>query len=150
MVRRVSLDTEGLKLSKPGWDVVTAPKAQLQFSSDFSSLSVFTQGGFGLPWSTAGFIGWCSYFIPFSKTLASPPIVLFYMVKGGFWVPVGSFYGITYNVNDFSLPQKTRSFIVVAEVRNNGIQVNAFYNKQDAGWPQPNPSFYYYVMDYNQ
>lgn len=149
MANRVLLNASNLRVSKPGWDVATAPKSQLQFSSDFSALALFTQGAFGLPWNVAGNIGRCAFFVPFGKTFPSPPIVLFYMNKGAFWVPVGSFYGLCYNVVDGSLPGQTRSFIIVAQVTTSGIQVNAFYNKQTSGWPQPNPSLYYYVLEYN-
>lgn len=149
MTRRVLLNSSGLKISQPGADVLTAGPAQLQFSSDFSSLSLYMQGDYSLSWSVAGNIGSHVGFIPFGKTFVSPPSVWLYQVGGGYLVPLGNAYGVNFHVRETSLPGQARDWYVNAAVLTNGIDIRGFYNKQTSGWPQPSMTLRYFVFDYN-
>jgi hypothetical protein len=85
MVGRVLLDTQGLRVSRPGAEVTTATAADLTFNSNSGKyLSPFMQGNFGpgsysLINSNVGqnttFEIWQATIL-FGKTFASPPIVL--------------------------------------------------------------------------
>lgn len=149
MARRVLLNSSGLKVSKPGVDVFGASVGQLQFSSDFSALSLYTQGYHAISWTTAGNIGWHTAFLSFGKTFASPPLVWFFEYKGSYLVPLGSAYGVNYQIRDSSLPGQPRDFYVSATVMTNGIDFRAFYNKQTPGWVTPGMSIYYAVFEHN-
>lgn len=149
MVRRVLLNSSGLKVSVPGVDVLSAGYNQLQFTSDFSALSLFTQGYHALSWSSGGNVADSVAFIPFGKTFASPPIVWFFQYTGSYLIPLGNAYGVAYSVQDGSLPGQPRNFYVNCTVLTNGIDIRAFYNKQTAGWPQPQMTIYYAVFEYN-
>ncbi|AGC36065.1 hypothetical protein B7L88_gp021 [Rhizobium phage RHEph10] len=65
MVNRVLLDTNRLKVSRPGFDVLTATFAQLSFNSDFSAAAIYARGST----STQGNV----VTIPFGKTFAARP-----------------------------------------------------------------------------
>jgi hypothetical protein len=85
MPNRVTIDLQGLRISRPGVEVTTAAAADLTFNSNSGKyLSPYLQGNFG-PGSYAlvsSNYGQVSSFeiwqakIPFGKTFASPPIVL--------------------------------------------------------------------------
>jgi hypothetical protein len=45
MANRVLLNANGMKVSSPGFDVLTTGNANLQFSSDWSALSLLLAGG---------------------------------------------------------------------------------------------------------
>jgi hypothetical protein len=136
-------------VSIPGVDVLTAGYSQLQFTSDFSSLSLFTQGYHSLSWSSGGISADSVAFIPFGKTFASPPLVWFYQYMGSYLLPLGSAYGVSYAIRDNSLVGQPRDFYVSCTVLTNGIDIRAYYNRQTAGWPQPNMTIAYYVFEYN-
>lgn len=149
MTRRVLLNSAGLRVSQPGVDVLSAGYNQLQFTSDFSALSLFTQGSHSISWSSGGNSADHVAFIPFGKTFASPPLVWFFQDAGSYFIPLGNAYGLAYNIRDTSLPGQPRDFYVSATVLTNGIDLRAYYNKQTAGWPQPNMTIAYYVFEYN-
>jgi hypothetical protein len=49
MANRVLLNANGMKVSEPGFDVLTAGNANLQFSSDWSALSLLLAGSVSIP-----------------------------------------------------------------------------------------------------
>ncbi|QIG69092.1 hypothetical protein EVB78_059 [Rhizobium phage RHph_N1_15] len=65
MVNRVLLDTNRLKISRPGFDVLTATFAQLSFNSDFNAAAIYSRGST----STQGNV----VTISFGKTFAARP-----------------------------------------------------------------------------
>ncbi|MBC2806646.1 hypothetical protein C3Y94_026190 [Rhizobium ruizarguesonis] len=69
MANRVLLNTSGLKVSEPGFDVLTAGNANLQFSSDWSALTLLLAGGVNVPAST-------SQTVFFGRTFIRTPIAI--------------------------------------------------------------------------
>ncbi|MBX4911376.1 hypothetical protein HJA82_29120 [Rhizobium bangladeshense] len=67
MVNRVLLDTNRLKISRPGFDVLTATQAQLLFNSDYNTAAIYMRG----TTSTQGNI----VTIPFGTTFPARPNV---------------------------------------------------------------------------
>lgn len=70
MVQRVLLNATGLKVSKPGVNVLSASAQNLQFSSDFSQLAHFQTGELDCNWSELPFRTYS-----FAKVFPSPPLV---------------------------------------------------------------------------
>lgn len=150
MVNRVLLNSSGLKVSKPGTDVLTATPAGLQFSSDWAALGRYTSGSLGVSFSdVGGERGRYDGFISFGKTFPTTPLVWFYLNSpSGGLSPMGNASGFTLFGSDGSV-SPPRTFGVVAVVGTTGITVTGYYDKRTSGWPVPSVSFTYHVFEYN-
>ena len=147
MTGRVLLDNSGLKVSKPGVDVLTTGPGGLQFSSDWSAFGEYMSGSYSVGWTAlAGEKGRHDGFISFGKTFATKPAVWFYLQTNG--VPVGNAAGFTLYGSDGS-GTPPRTFGVIAQVGTAGITVTGYYDKKTSGWPAPSVSFNYRVFEYN-
>lgn len=71
MVNRVLLNTSGLKVSKPGFNVLTASLNQLSFSGDYSQINIFLTGSFSFQMNQV-----VSQTINFGKTFTFTPVML--------------------------------------------------------------------------
>ncbi|QIG76838.1 hypothetical protein EVC30_009 [Rhizobium phage RHph_Y1_11] len=80
MANRLLLDTTGLKISKPGIDVLTAAAGNLQFSSDWKQLRVYGRGSFTVPnpigYTPKALGGWNSvtFTVSLGKTFSGIPV----------------------------------------------------------------------------
>ena len=81
MVNRVLLDQNGLFVSKPGVDVLSAQPKDLQFSSDYGTLNVLKRGVLNLPATPEGYPvpgnGAQQVTVNFGKTFSARPPVFF-------------------------------------------------------------------------
>jgi hypothetical protein len=145
MVNRVLLNTSGLKVSKPGADVLSAGPGDLLFSSDWSALGLFTQGSISASWSTNLETGWWVQSVPFGKTFATPPAVFFEIdVGGNVMVPMGDTSGF---IVAFQGNPADRFMWVATQVTTTGINFIARYFKD--GWAQPALTVRYTVLFYD-
>lgn len=149
MTGRVLLNGSGLKVSKPGIDVLTASPGGLQFSSDWSAFGQFTSGSYGVGWSVlSGEKGRHDGSISFGKTFPTKPAVWFYLQSSGGLVPIGNASGFSLFGSD-GTGSPPRTFGVIAQVGVSGIAVTAYYDKKTSGWPAPSVAFQYRVFEYN-
>lgn len=81
MVNRVLLDKNGLFVSKPGVDVLTAQPKDLHFSSDYGTLNLLMRGVLNLPATPKGYPvpgnGHQVRTVNFGKTFTARPPVFF-------------------------------------------------------------------------
>lgn len=70
MTNRVLLDLNGLKISKPGWDVTTAPEGALQYNSAWAGAQVLITGSLYRPNGSPDLDIW------FGRWFSKPPMVL--------------------------------------------------------------------------
>lgn len=82
MANRVVLDQQGLKVSRPGVNVLTASDQQLLFTSDHSCFGVVERGDHAVIWNATGSSGSYNQFVSFSNPFASVPIMKFDLVQG--------------------------------------------------------------------
>lgn len=75
MANRVVLDETGLKVSKPGANVLTAGASGLQFSSDWSALGFYRRGEMDCNWNETDYRNFS-----LGKTFPTPPMVQFHRV----------------------------------------------------------------------
>lgn len=146
MAGRVLLNSAGLKVSKPGVEVLATGPGGLQFSSDWSAFGLYTAGSHVLGWSVPQTnAGRHDSFIPFGKTFQTPPAVWFYRHASSGRTPVGNAGGFTLWIG----ASDNDRLGVVAQVGLTGITVTGFYRKPTNGTPQPQVAFDYYVFEYN-
>lgn len=82
MANRVALDDQGLRISKPGIDVLTASDQQLLFTSKYSCFGVAERGDHAVVWNATGNSGSYNQFVGFQSPFASIPIMKFDLVQG--------------------------------------------------------------------
>ena len=87
MANRVLLQPTGMKVSRPGVDVLTAGDADLLFSSDASQTPVHMKG-------TVTFSSSSIQSVNYGKTFANMPMIMFL-------VPLGDGYTQSIYINDF-------------------------------------------------
>jgi hypothetical protein len=75
MTNRVLLNASGLKVSKPGVNVLTAPTSGLQFSSDWSALGFYRSAEIDCNWNRPEYLNFS-----LGKTFSTPPMVQFHRV----------------------------------------------------------------------
>jgi hypothetical protein len=75
MTNRVVLDENGLRISKPGVNVLKAGTSGLQFSSDWSALAFYRRGEIDCNWNEPGYRNFA-----LGKTFPKPPMVQFHRV----------------------------------------------------------------------
>ncbi|MGO7308776.1 hypothetical protein ACCS91_33515 [Rhizobium ruizarguesonis] len=89
MANRILLDASGLKISSPGFDVLTTGNANLLFSSDWSALSILMVGSVTVPANG-------SQTVFFGRTFTRSPIVR--IPWNGYGMdPNGGYYYLTLN-----------------------------------------------------
>lgn len=69
MANRLLLSKDGVKISLPGVDVLTAGSSNLQFSSDWAQLKIFMRGSISFGTGTTD--------VPFGKTFTNRPLGFF-------------------------------------------------------------------------
>lgn len=149
MVDRILLDSSGLKVSQPGVPVLSAGFSQLQFSSDFSAIGLFSTNVFALNWSFFGAnSGTFSTTINYGKSYATPPLIWFYADYGSYMVPIGNTNGVAYVRMDNSLPGQPRMFYISVVVNESNFTVYARFEKQTDGWPVPYLNIRYFIFEY--
>lgn len=149
MTGRVLLNASGLKVSKPGFNVLGAGADGLQFSSDWSAFGLYMSGGYNVSWSeVASNVGRHDGFISFGRTFVTPPVVWFYKYASSGVAPLGNSGGFSIYAQQGSNPDD-RKYGVTAQVGTTGITVTGFYRKTTNGTPQPSIGFNYYVFEYN-
>lgn len=148
MVARVVVNQNGMKVSKPGLDVLTAGAANLQFSSDWSAMGVIQSGVHTIN-SWGGNSATDIRTIAFNKTFASPPFCAFFLESPSYLTPLGFGNGFSIAV---SRQQITNDAIaqLVAQVSTSGILVSAMFNKNNnTGVVVPSFVMRYFVFDNN-
>ncbi|UVK46812.1 hypothetical protein BPNPMPFG_002522 [Mesorhizobium sp. AR07] len=75
MANRVLLTAGALKVSKPGFNVMTAADADLIFSSDFSQGSLFSRGSLTFSSNTVKTVN-------YGKTFVNMPMIMFNVNRG--------------------------------------------------------------------
>lgn len=147
MVRRVLINSSGMKVSKPGIDVIGASLLNLNFNSDWSALGLVQSGTYTPAWS-GGVTSNVSQSFALVKTFPSPPFCAFFFARPGYLIPVGLGNGFSYAMYGNGTPQP-RSCIA-ARVGNSSIQFSAMYNKNgNTGIPTPPFSVQFFVFDNN-
>lgn len=150
MANRVLIDQSGFKVSKPGFNVLTAPVQNLQFSSDFSQLAHYQTGELDCNWNESGFRTYS-----FNKTFPSPPIVHLQKVNSATSVVDSGSMGSIYwswidQWTDLGGTEHTANHTVNAYVTASAIMIQSinFSTRPEQVTP---PSFRlrYTVMDYN-
>lgn len=155
MANRVLINASGLKVSKPGQNVLTAPAAQLQFSSDWSAMGVYRRGTHTINWSLgSGDDRRHAATIALGKTFASVPYVSFYWVFPDRRVPLGNGPGFSLilereDYGDGEIVEQSSRFIAVAQVSTTAITVSAMYTKHSSGVVTPQMTFEYIIFDNN-
>lgn len=106
MANRVVMDADGIKISKPGENVLTAPNDRLNFTSDWSAFSILLTGTQNISWPTSSVTGSVSYNIPYGVTLPTPPVCQAEVDLGFGWTIMpstgGSFASIGRNVRVYN------------------------------------------------
>lgn len=105
MANRVLLDPNGMKVSRPGVDVLTAGDADLLFSSDFSQTPVHMKGIVTFSSSSIRTLN-------FGRTFLNMPMVTFL-------VSYSSFYGLY--INDWVESGSLSSANAYVRVRNSSF-----------------------------
>lgn len=149
MTQRVLLGPSVLKVSKPGFDVLSTGAGGLQFSSDWAQMGTLITGTYTITWSTSGDNGEHIGSFSFGRTFPSPPAVFFDRdTGGGRWLPLGHASGFLYRAYANGGPPQP-NFWVLAQVSTAGVAVNARYRKPSSGFIVPGFTFRYRVMEYN-
>lgn len=129
--------------------MLSAGLGDLQFSSDWSALGVFTTGSISDSWTTSGNEGWWSQTVSFGRTFATAPLAFFeFDVGGGKFVAIGNSSGFQMSFFD-GAPPTQKTFWIVVQATTTGINFYARYNKQQDAWTQPHFTVRYTVMYYN-
>ncbi len=104
MTNRVLLNTNGLKVSAPGKDVLTALKNELQFSSDWGSLRPYMTGQASPPRGS-------TFTVNFGKTFTNSIPLVSVFLYGSVYGPEfgGAFYTLGYGGPSFAGYSITRS-----------------------------------------
>jgi hypothetical protein len=150
MANRVLLNALGLRVTKPGANVLTAGNADLLFSSDWSQVGHHLSGSKTISWTpvpgSPQQATW-SDSVGFGKTFASVPLVVFTLDFGTTKrLAVGDTSGFTFSIQDSGF---TRFVMIAAHVTTTGIDFWARYNKQTNDWTQPNGAVRYSIMSFN-
>jgi hypothetical protein len=148
MTRRMVFDSSGFKVSKPGYDVLTAGPANLQFSSDFGQLAHFQTGELDCNWNESPFRTYS-----FAKTFPSPPIVHLQQVNASNDVWEAGAAGHLYwefrqTYTDLGGTTYYPLHVVNAYVTASAIMIQSLYTDSPAIHP-PLYRLRYTVMDYN-
>lgn len=147
MVRRVLVNSSGLKVSQSGVDVLSATSLQLNFNSDWSALGVVQSGTYNVAWS-GGNTSRVSQTFPLVKTFPSPPFCAFFLVRSGTLIPIGLGNGFSYVMEGDGSP--TIASCLVARVSADNIVFTAMYNKEgNPGRSNPPYSVRFFVFDNN-
>lgn len=156
MVQRVLLNQSGLKVSKPGVNVLTAGPGQLNFSSDWAGMDVYTRGDVSFNWQIRGDgkIGDVPMFTRMlGKTFPTIPFVLFYWDAGGGYVPAGYGHGfaLSKKLNDGggTTGQVNSTWAAVGLVHTDRIDFAGDFIKRVASMPTPVVNIHYVVFDHN-
>lgn len=152
MSNRVLLNSSGLKVSKPGVDVLTAGSTGLQFSSDWSGMPIAERGTVTLNWTTLSSTEATSArTITLAKTYSSVPYTLFFWIIAGVRVGIGMGDGFIYQLdrNEGGGAYNSR-FGIYARVYTTKIEFLAAYRKKTSGVVTPDaPQLEYIVFDNN-
>lgn len=147
MANRVVLSQNGLKVSKPGFNALTAGALGLQFSSDWSAMGVY-QTGTHVVNSWSGNSATDIRTITFNKTFASPPFCAFYLQGSDFISPLGFGNGFSFALDNDGSQNNIAN--LVAQVSSTGILVRAMFRKDmNPGLSVPTFSMRYFVFDNN-
>jgi len=152
MVARVLLNSSGLKVSKPGIDVLSAGFSNLQFSSDWSAMTIVQRGVHSPAWSVSGLYGTYNSSIAFVKTFSTVPFVLFYQIlPSGARTQIGSgpTFIFQFDRNETATPTLDSRFGASAKVFTDRIDLNYVYRKRTSGVPTPVFNIEYIVFDNN-
>ena len=150
MTRRVLLNSSGLKVSKPGVDVVTTGPGGLQFSSDFSQMTLQTSGEIDCNWNSNSYSAY-----GFGKTYATPPLVHMQQVisasEMGELSATGFFYWEwRYNWTDLGGASHTAYHVVNTYVTASAIMIQSLYHSTRPSQVTAPPfRLRYTVLDYN-
>jgi hypothetical protein len=144
MANRVLLNSSGLKVSKPGHDVLTTGVTGLLFSSDFSQASHLTENTVNCDWNEAGF-----RFISYGKTFPSTPLVQFLEVyPDGIYSMLSTFNGFYWSYENQYQDLEGNTIYnyhrVACYADLDGLRVQS-----NRAGTNPEFSFYYQVLDYN-
>lgn len=83
MANRVLLDADGLKVSPPGRNVLTADDVDLLFTSDWPILGVTEEGTHTVSWASSGNSGSYNQNVYFDRPFSSPPATQMLLTIGG-------------------------------------------------------------------
>lgn len=150
MIRRVLLNSSGLRVSKPGNDVVSAGPGALQFSSDFSQMTLQASGEIDCNWNSNTYQGY-----GFGKTYPTPPLVHMQQVISGSEMgelsATGFFYWEwRYNWTDLGGASNTAYHIVNTYVTTSAMMIQSLnFSSKPSQVTPPNFRLRYTVLDYN-
>lgn len=145
MVNRVLITPEVAKVSAPGWDVLTAPYLNLQFSTEFSQGKAWMKGSkFGeRQVNPNGISATVSIEIPYGRVFSYRPMVIWSFEEFG-RMSVNAGWGSRYSeYYDYAEDREWLTRVQVY-VRNDVVGYRA-----DADWYEDieSTNFYYYVIE---
>lgn len=126
MTNRVLLDSSGLKVSKPGVNVITANRNQLLFGSDASCMTLHMSGVWALSNTTA------TQTLLLGKTFSRIPYVTLFVDFGGSFNVGGQFIGfVQYTYRPDGVTSNTVTVHALTDrleaVTNTGYAFNIYY-----------------------
>jgi hypothetical protein len=146
MTNRVLLDSSGLKVSKPGVNVLTASASQLNFNSEWSQVGLYRRGTYTIDWPISA----SGIFINLGKTFTTPPIVIFEIKDGSVYRTIGGPSGFYYQVLSGG-GDGTGYHWLLARVTTTQIRIDGNWNKYGVSG-EPEPPHYvirYSICEYN-
>jgi len=146
MTNRVVLQAGRFAVSKPGWDVLTAPATGLQFSSDWGQLGLYKEGFVDANWNENGW----RYF-SWGKSFDRPPIVNMQLDDG---TRTGGFFGyftakFENNLSPISGGTKYNNHEVVAIADRDNLRVRSTRQNESPGVSVPDYRIRYWVFEHN-
>ena len=150
MTNRVLLNSSGLKISKPGVNVIGASIADLNFNSDYSQMGLYRQGTYNWNWSTTP----NPLLINLGKTFPTPPLVTFACTNAQYTYgsPYGGPSGFWFEYYEDNLGDGSdyRYWWLLGRVTTTQIAVDWAWEKFVPGDPTPPaPVIHYSIWDYN-
>lgn len=149
MANRVLMNASGLKVSKPGVNVLTASPLQLIFNSEWGGMGVVQSGTWNVAWP-GGTTKQVSNRVALTKTFSSPPFCAFFMnIPGPALAPLGYGNGFGAAVYDGGGGSGADSrCVLVVNVDATGIDFKAMiYKVENPGLPDVPLSVRYFVFD---
>ena len=147
MANRILLDDTGLKISKPGVNVLTASPVDFLFNSDWSQVGILQSGTFQFNGDSiinvVRYVSW--------PTRAKPPLVFFAPINrdDNIQRSVVGMNGLRYAATDGSGGLGTWNTSHTLRVQNDGIYVQQVYNiYSGSGSAIPDFRYYYVALDF--